>query len=81
VERQAQIRGVDRCGQAQRIEAGVQVAARTVGGDQTTDIALALVACTVAGTGLQRILGRVRNVEMTAECGMSPASRPLKPSK
>ncbi len=62
VERQAQVRGVDRRGQAQRIEAGVQVATRAVGGDQTTDIAFTLVARTVAGAGLQRFLGRVRNV-------------------
>jgi hypothetical protein len=62
VERQAQVRRIDRRSQAQRVQAGVQVAARTVGGDQTTDIALTLVARTCAGAGLQRILGRVRDV-------------------
>ncbi|MNI15840.1 hypothetical protein D3C73_691460 [compost metagenome] len=62
VEGQAQVRGVDRSGQAQRVQAGVQMTTRTVGGDQATDIALALIACTGAGACFQRILGRVRDV-------------------
>ena len=44
VELQAQVRRVHRRGQAQRIEPGAEVAARTVGGDQAADVALALVA-------------------------------------
>ncbi|MNU97258.1 hypothetical protein D3C71_873250 [compost metagenome] len=62
VEGQAEVRGVDRSGQAQRVQAGVQMTTRTVGGDQATDIALALIACTGAGACFQRILGRVRDV-------------------
>ncbi|MNS78025.1 hypothetical protein D3C72_1116250 [compost metagenome] len=62
MEGQAEVRGVDRSGQAQRVQAGVQMTTRTVGGDQATDIALALIACTGAGACFQRILGRVRDM-------------------
>ncbi len=48
MEGQAEIRRIHRRAQAQRIQVGAQVAARTVGGDQAADIALALVA---AGRG------------------------------
>ena len=62
VERQVQVGRVDRRGQAQRIELRAEMTTRTVGGDQTTDIALALVAGAHAGTGIGSLFGGAENV-------------------
>jgi len=62
VERQAQIRRIGRRGQAQRVQAGTEVTARTVGRDQAADIALALVAGSVGGAALDGVLGGVGDV-------------------
>ncbi len=62
VERQAQIRRIGRRGQAQRVQAGTEVATRTVGGDQAADIALALVTGTGGGAAVDGLLGGVGDV-------------------
>ncbi len=56
-ERQVQVGRVDRRDQAQRVELCAEVATGAVGSDQTADIALALVACACAGTGVGSLLG------------------------
>src|SRR5690606_7849980 len=59
---QAQIRRIGRLGQAERIQSGAKVAAGSIGGDQTTDVAFALVAASFAGAAFQRALGGVHDM-------------------